>query len=199
MIITIGREFGSGGRELGRKLAEKLGIAYYDKEIIPAIAKNASVKQVVDRNPHEILSVSVAHTFAYIDTYGIQQKQKIYSEQENVVKKMAAESDCVIVGRCADYILRDQHPFNIFVYANMDSKVKRCYSRMAEGETMPEKKLIKKIKAIEKNREKYYNYYTGRKWGEKLNYDICINTSDANIDEVVEGLAEMLKTKKIVK
>ena len=198
MVITIGREFGSGGRELGRLLAETLGIEYYDKEIIAEIAKNTElseiyVKQIVEKNPHELFPITVAHTFSYIDTQDIQQKQMILIEQEKVIKKMAKTSDCVIVGRCADYILQDFKPFRIFVYADMDSKVERCLNRSEKAEEIPRKKLIKKIKSIDKNRARYYNYYTGNKGGDMLNYDICINTTNVNIADLVPHIAKMVK------
>ena len=198
MVITIGREFGSGGRELGRLLAETLGIEYYDKEIVAEIAKNTElseqyVKQVVEKNPHELFPITVAHTFSYIDTQEIQQKQMIFMEQEKVIKKMAETSDCVIVGRCADYILQDFKPFRIFVYADMDSKVERCLARSENPDELPRKKLIKKIKSIDKNRARYYNYYTGKTWGDMLNYDICINTTNVNISDLVPHIAKMVK------
>lgn len=198
MVITIGREFGSGGRELGRLLAETLGIEYYDKEIIAEIAKNTElseqyVKQVVEKNPHELFPITVAHTFSYIDTQEIQQKQMIFMEQEKVIKKMAETSDCVIVGRCADYILQDFKPFRIFVYADMDSKVERCLARSENPDELPRKKLIKQIKSIDKNRARYYNYYTGKTWGDMLNYDICINTTNVNILDLVPHIAKMVK------
>ena len=198
MVITINREFGSGGREIGRKLAEALGIEYYDKEIITEIAKNTElseqyVRQVVEKNPHNLYPISVAHTFAYIDTQSIQQKQMVYMEQENVIKKMAQTSDCVIVGRCSDYILRDFKPVRIFVYADLDSKVARCISRSSSDEALTRKKLIRKIKTIDRNRAKYYNYYTGRRWDDILNYDICLNTTGIDFDELVPHLANMVK------
>ena len=197
-VITIGREFGSGGREIGRKLADDLGFAYYDKEIITEIAQNTSlseqyVQQILEKTPQNFFPITVAHTFSYIDSYMIQQKQSVYSEQEKVIKRMADKSDCVIVGRCADYILRDYNPFKIFVYASMDSKLARCLEHRVEGEEqLNEKKLIKYIKSVDKNRARYYEFYTGLEWGNKLNYDICINTTGINIDEIIPHLAKMI-------
>lgn len=196
-IITIGREFGSGGRELGRKLAENLGIAYYDREIISEIAKNTSlseqyVQQVMEKNPHDIFPVTVAHTFSYIDTYAMQQKQTVYSEQEKVLKSMAEKSDCVIVGRCADYILKSFNPFRIFVYAGMQSKLKRCFERETDKEHFTEKKMRKFIKNVDRNRARYYEFYTGQVWGDKLNYDVCVNTTGINIDDIAPHLAKMI-------
>ena len=197
-IVTISREFGSGGRELGRRLAEELGIEYYDKEIITEIAKNTElseqyVRQIVEKNPHELFPISVAHTFSYIDTRALQQKQMVFIEQENVIKKMAETSDCVIVGRCADYILREYKPYRIFVYSDIKSKVKRCLERTDKSEELSEKKVIKLIKMVDKNRARYYNYYTGGEWKDKCNYDLCINTTNAVIKDIVPHLAKMIK------
>ncbi len=196
-IITIGREFGSGGRELGRKLAENLGFEYYDKEIITEIAKNTSlseqyVQQIMEKSPHDMFPITVAHTFSYIDTYALQQKQTVYAEQEKVIKSMAEKSDCVIVGRCADYILRNYNPFKIFVYASMQSKIARCLEREQDKESFTEKKMRKYIKNVDKNRARYYDFYTGLVWGDKLNYDICVNTTGLNLDDVVPHIAKML-------
>ena len=198
MVITIGREFGSGGRELGRLLAEKLGIEYYDKEIITEIAKHTDlsekfVKQVLERNPHDLFPITVAHTFSYVDVEGLKQQQMVFRAQEKVIRKMAETSDCVIVGRCADYILRDFNPFKIFVYADMESKLKRCLSRIENAENITSKKMIKKIKSIDKNRARYYRYYTGETWGDRLNYDICVNTTNVDIADLVPHLADMLR------
>ena len=141
-IITIGREFGSGGRELGRRLSEELKIAYYDQEIIT---------------------------------------------------EMAQKSDCVIVGRCADYILREYAPFRMFVYADMESKMARCRQKASEEEKMEDKELKQHILGIDRKRAKYYQFYTGHKWGDKLNFDLCINTSRTVIKEIVPALAKLLR------
>ncbi len=198
-IITIGREFGSGGRELGRKLAEELGWEYYDKEIITEIAKKTSlsetyVKSVIENNPHDLYPITVAHTFSYVDVYTIQQKQEIYNQQDAVLKEMASKSNCVIVGRCSEHILKEFNPYKIFVYANMDCKIKRCLERNSENENLTPKKVKKLIKAIDKRRAKYHQFYTGKVWGEKLNYDICINTSNTDIGEIAKHLAAYVKT-----
>lgn len=199
VIITIGREFGSGGRELGRRLAEELGFDYYDKEIISEIAKKTSfsekyVQQVVENNPHALYPITIGHSFSYVDSYALRQKQEIFAEQENVIREMAEKSNCIIVGRCADYILRDLNPYRIFVYSDMESKVRRCLERNdhEEGKNS-QKKLVKKIKRIDKDRKDYYRFFTGREWGNKLNYDICINTSSVEIKEIVPHLAGMFK------
>ena len=196
-IITIGREFGSGGRELGRKLAEILGFEFYDKEIITEIAKKTSlsenyVHQVVEKNPHDLFPITVAHTFSYVDAHALEKKQAVYSEQENVLKEMANNSDCIIVGRCADYILKDYKPLKIFVYSDMQSKIKRCIDRNAEHD-LTEKKVKKYIKSVNKSRAKYYHFYTGKRWAEKHNYDIMLNTTGMNIEHLAHSIAALIK------
>ena len=196
-VVTIGREFGSGGRELGRKLAEKLGFEYYDNEIVSEIAKRTSlsekyVQQVIERNPHELYPITVGHSFSYINTYVIDKKQAVFREKENVLKKMAETSSCVIVGRCADYILKEYEPFKIFVYADEESKLARCKARMQEKE-VPDKKIKKYSKEIDRHRARYYEFFTGKKWGDKLNYDVCVNTTNADIDKIAETLAKAIK------
>ena len=126
MVITLGREFGSGGRELGRRLADHLKIAYYDKEILTEIAKRTQlteeyVHNVVEHHPYPLLPITIGHSLYPDMTFQIQ--QSVYAEQSNIIKEMAAASDCIIVGRCADYILRDIKPFRIFVYADMESRI----------------------------------------------------------------------------
>ena len=114
---------GSGGREFGRRLAEELGFDYYDKEIISEIAKKTSmseefIREVTDKKPHNLFPITFGHTFIYIDNYyPLHQANDIYIEQNNIIKEMAQRSNCIIIGRCADYILEDKDPFRIFIYA----------------------------------------------------------------------------------
>jgi len=196
-IITIGREFGSGGRELGRRLAEELHIEYYDKELLTEIAKHTSlaeeyIQNVVERQPHSLMPITIGRSFAYGEDYVLKQVQAVYRAQSEIIRDLANKSDCVIIGRCADYILREQNPFRIFVYADMESRVRRCMERRTDGETQTEKQMIKQIRAMDKNRARYYEFYTGLKWGDKFNYDLCINTSDTVIKEIVPAIAKML-------
>ena len=198
-VITIGREFGSGGRELARRLAEELGFEYYDREIVTEIAKKTSfsehyVQEVVEKNPHSLYPITIGHSFSYIDSYALGQKQAVFNEQENVIKEMAEKSNCIIVGRCADYILRDLNPYRIFVYSDMKSKVARCKEENEHQHSkMSDRQLVRHIKKIDRQRKSFYEFFTGRDWGNKLNYDICINTSKMNIEDIVPHLAGMFK------
>lgn len=194
-IITIGREFGSGGRELGRRLADHLQIAYYDKEILTEISKRTQlteeyVHNVVEHHPYPLLPITIGHSL-YPDM-AFQLQQSVYTEQSNIIKEMAAASDCVIVGRCADYILHDIKPFRIFVYADMEARIARCHARAPEGEHLSDKELKQMIQKVDKGRAKYYEFYTGEKWSDKSSYDLCINTSNVVIKELVPHLAAFL-------
>ncbi len=195
MVITLGREFGSGGRELGRRLADHLQIAYYDKEILTEIAKRTKlteeyVHNVVEHHPYPLLPITIGHSLYPDMTFQIQ--QSVYVEQSNIIKEMAAASDCLIVGRCADYILRDIKPFRIFVYADLESRIRRCHDRAPEGEHLSDKEMKQMIQKVDKGRAKYYEFYTGEKWGDKSSYDLCINTSNVVIKELVPHLAAFL-------
>jgi cytidylate kinase len=197
--ITIGREFGSGGRELGKRLAENLGIAYYDKEIIEEISKRTRlaesyVQQIVEQKTGVFFPITVGrtlHTGGH--DYIMRQYTQVYAEQANVMREMAERSNCIIVGRCADYILREMKPMRIFVYADMEAKIARCREKAPEHEHLSDKEMRKMILRVDKNRKKYYEYYTGNTWGSRRNYDICINTSISPIKEIADALTLMLK------
>lgn len=193
-IITIGRQFGSGGREVGRRLAETLGIEYYDKEIVTEIAKNTSLSEeyvhsVIEKKPHPLFPITVGQSFFISDSYYLKQMGEIYAKQSEIIKELATRSDCVIVGRCSDYILRDFKPFRLFVYAEMQSRINRCRAR-EEGDA-DEKQIKKQIERVDKDRAAYYEFYTGKRWGAKENYDICLNTTDIDIKEVIPHLAKI--------
>ena len=196
-IITISREFGSGGRELGRRLAEELSIAYYDQEIVTELIERTGfakeyVKQAEERIPLPLLPITTAHTFGIGSNIAIEQQLSIYNHESDIIKEMAEKSDCVIVGRCADYVLRDMDPFRIFVYADIDSKMKRCRERGDDAKDMSEKELKQKIRKIKKKRSRYYQFYTDNNWGDRINYDLCINTSSKDIKVLAKKLADFI-------
>jgi len=198
-IITIGREFGSGGRELGHKLAKELKIAYYDKQILSEIVEKTDfsreyVQEVVENRLSYMLPPAFSTGMSLGNEYQIRQMQEIVKAQNDVIREMASKSSCVIVGRCADYILRDMEDitmFRIFVYADIESRIKRCQERAPEGEDYTDKELEKHIRRVDKNRANYYADYTLQKWGDKSNYDMCINTTNVNIDEIVKHLSKL--------
>ena len=197
-IITIGREFGSGGRELGRRLARELGFDYYDKEILTQIAERTSlsedyVQRVVENRPHQLYPITTGRSFLYVDTQPLQQAGAVYQAQQEIVTRMADDSSCVIVGRCADFILRERKPFRIFVYADMASRIARCRERAPEGESLTDREYRQEIQRVDKARAKYYEFYTDRKWGDKLNYELCINTTNQDIPSIVPHLAKLFQ------
>ncbi len=197
-IITIGREFGSGGRELGRRVARELGFDYYDKEILSEIAKHTSlseeyVQQVVENQPRQLFPITVGRSFLYVDTQPLQQASSVFRAQQEIIREMAERSDCVIVGRCADYILRDLKPFRIFVYAELQSRIERCRARAPEGEHLSDKEYKQQIQSVDKSRARYYDFYTDMKWGDKLNYELCINTTDQDIPTLAAVVAKLFK------
>lgn len=197
-IITIGREFGSGGRELGRRLSEHLGIAYYDHEIITEIAKRtamseAYVSQITENRPITSFPIHFGGRFCALPDPLLQQSISIYSEQHKLLCELAEKSDCIIVGRCADYVLRDSHPFRIFVYADMQSRLKRCMDRRTPDETLSEQDMKRRIADIDRDRARYYAFFSGQKWGARENYDLLINTSGRNIKKQAAALYEYLR------
>ena len=198
-IITIGREFGSGGREVGKRLADELGIAYYDNEIITEIAKRTKldegyVQHVMADSPSALMPITIGKTFYMGVDPIMEQNNAIYREQSLLVQELAEKSDCVIVGRSADYILREKEPFRLFIYADLASKMERCRKRAPEQEHFSDKELKHHIQEVDRKRGKYYQFFTGQNWGDKLNYDMCINTSRTPIDEVVAAIARIVNS-----
>ena len=197
-IITIGREFGSGGRELGRRLSEHLGIAYYDQEIIAEIAKRTAlsetyVRQITENRPLTSFPIHFGGRFCALPDPLLQQSISIYSEQHRLLCELAEKSDCIIVGRCADYVLRDSHPFRIFVYADAQSKLMRCMERRTPEETLSEQDMKRKITEIDRNRARYYAFFSGQKWGARENYDLLVNTSGQSVKKQAAALYEYLR------
>ena len=194
-IITISREFGSGGRELGKRLADAMGYDYYDSEIISAVAeKNGMdayyVENTLGNHGWQNYKISFRGTLgssAYIQA----SKVNLLLTQKKVIEEIAAlGQNCVVVGRNADEILRDHHPFNVFVCAGTDAKVKRCMDRAPEGENLNEKELLRKMKQIDKNRAQTRELIGGSQWGKRDAYHLTVNTTDWEIKELVPAVAD---------
>ncbi len=203
-IITVGRQFSSGGRELGQKIAEKLGYAYYDKEIITQIVEHTElsqeyVKQIVEGKALRYFPIVAEQSLNINVDFRIRQMEQIISAQTKTIKEMALKSNCVIIGRCADYILKELADngeiklVRMFVYADMDFRVKRCLEREHEGENLKERNLIKQIKHIDRERGAYYNDYTLQTWGDKDNYDVCINTTNFDLETLADSIVKVFK------
>ncbi len=197
-VITISREFGSGGREFARRLADKLNFAYYDREIISEIAKRTNlaeeyIQNLNEQRPAPLLPITIGSTISPVMDVVWEQHNQIFVEQSNLLKELAEKSDCVIVGRAADYVLEEFNPFRIRLYAQLDSRIERCKSRARDGENLTDRQYKSKINEIDKNRAKYYQFYTGKKWTDPLNYDLCINTTNQDIKKLAEFFAEIIK------
>ncbi len=197
-VITISREFGSGGREFARRLAEKLNYAYYDREIIAELAKRTNlaeeyIRRINESSPAPLFPITIGNTISPALNIVLDQQNQVFIEQTNLLKELAEKSNCVIVGRAADYCLEDFKPMRIRLYAQLSSRIERCKSRAKPGEKLTDRDFKQKINEIDKSRAKYYQYYTGKKWADPLNYDLCINTTDKNIKELAEYFAEILK------
>ena len=199
-IITIGREFGSGGRELGRRLSEKLGIAYYDQEIMTEIANRTElseqyVQRIVEHKPILSFPIHTGRTLLALSTANrspLEQNLEIFREQTNIIREMAQNSDCVIVGRCADYVLRHRNPLRLFFYADIADRMERCRKRNEEQKSLNHDVLRKIITQTDKNRSRYYEFLSGQKWGAKENYDLCINTSSADTEKIIQCVISLL-------
>lgn len=195
-IITIGREFGSGGHEIGSRLAKRLGMKFYDKELIKAAAeKMGCCENFIEHNNEKTPSVfarSVSFSRGGATYAQLSPEDNIYVCQSLAIREFAEEGNCIIVGRCADYILRERDDVvNIFVYAPIEDRVER---KMLLSETEKSAAAIKKeILATDKRREKYYNFYTGNRWGDSRNYHICIDTAKIGIDGAVEIIVDYIE------
>lgn len=194
-IITISREFGSGGKEIGKRLVERLEYAYYDNEIISLLAKETG------KSEQYIASISEKGVYPYafqfaksFSMYSKVQKEQtdMMVAQQNVLKKIAEKGNCIIVGRGADVILKSYNPMNIFVYANMESKIARCKSKRND-ESLTDKELEKKIRDIDKKRVSFHNIISNLEWGKKENYHLCINTSNLKIKNIISPLANYIE------
>lgn len=196
-IITIGRQFGSGGRELGKALADELGIQYYDKELISLAAKESGYNPEIFENVDERATNSLLYSLSmgiynlgngYAPMRDMPVNDQLYLLQHKIIRELAAKP-CVIVGRCADYILRNhKNLLRIFVYAKMEDRVKNA----VRIHDVPENKAESIIKKTDKTRANYYNFYSNQKWGAVENYDLCLNTSTISRDKAIKLICDIV-------
>ena len=192
-IITIGREFGSGGQYVGEKLAERLGIKLYDKELLQQASKDSGFCEEIFENHDERPTNSFLYSLV-MDTYSVNGystasfldmplNHKVFLAQFETIKKIAEQESCVIVGRCADYALAE-HPdcINVFIKADMDYRIKMISKRANLTESKAKDMIIKQ----DKQRASYYNYYTSKKWGDSKSYDLCLDSGKLGLDGCVE-------------
>lgn len=192
-VYTIGREFGSMGHLVGEKLAERLGIKCYDKELLQRAAKESGFCEEIFENHDEKPTNSFLYSLV-MDTYttgnysaapfmDMPLNHKVFLAQFDAIKKIAENESCVIVGRCADYAL-ENHPdcINIFIHADIDDRIKNISKRM----DITEHKARDLVQKTDKKRSSYYNYYTCKKWGDTRSYDLTLNTSKLGVDQCVD-------------
>lgn len=194
-IITISREFGSGGRELGRYLAEIMGFDYYDKNILTAIAQNQGLDAdyVANRLEHSGFQTTpiTYHRTITSTHYGNTNDISLLVEQKKVIEQIAAlGKDCVIVGRNADVILKEYQPLNLFVCADTKTKITRCMERSYAEEHFTEKELLHKMKQIDKMRAKTREILSDLPWGEKHAYHLTINTGEWDLKELALAVSD---------
>ena len=180
-IITISREFGSGGRFVGEEVAKKLGVAYYDKDIIGQIAKQSGfapeyIKENAELSPKKGL---FAYAFSGRDITGKSVEDMVYEAQRKVILEIAEKESCVIIGRNADFILRDRNDvLNVFIHGDMPEKTQRIIGLYH----VEEKEAVKMMADTDKRRMTNYNFYTEQKWGKASNYTLCLNSSQLGYD-----------------
>lgn len=194
-IITISREFGSGGREIGKRLADELGYNYYDKEILTELAKQTGISEEYLKNISEngisTYGFQFARTFTTCSKMQNNQTEILVAQQK-ILKEIAQKGNCIIVGRGANFILKEYNPMNIFVYADMESKIKRCKMKR-DDENITDKEIERQIKQIDKNRKHYNDIISNLEWGDKENYHLCINTSNLEIKTIISPLANYIE------
>lgn len=198
LIITIGRQFGSGGHEIGEKLAKKLGIKFYDKELIKLIAKQSGLCEKVlesyDEKPTNSLLYSIVmDIYPSVMYTGPTIDQQIYQANYDTIRKLADSEPCVIVGRCADYILRD-HPelVSVFIHANSDFRA----ARIAEEYKLPDAKVRDLLVKTDKKRASYYNFQSEKQWGAASSYNLCIESSAVGIEGAVDLIMDYINYKR---
>lgn len=192
-VITIGRQLGSGGREIGQKLSARLGIAFYDKELIRIASQQSGLKEEfferVDEQKHfslfpGMLGLRTALTDDFFSSYYLS-NESLFRIQSDVMKKLAGEGSCIFVGRCADYVMKEERNcLNLFICADMGDRIKR----IATSHKITDNKARDLIERTDKGRSSYYNYFSGKTWGAAESYHLCINSSLLGIDETVKLL-----------
>ena len=205
IIITIARQFGSGGREIGEKVAKLLGIPMYDKELIKDAAAQGSLNETVIKTTEESAANSLLYTLAMGSNilgagthfgYSMPLNDKLFILQSDIIKNYTKAGSCVIIGRCADYVLKDEkNVLKIFIYGDIKHREARIKARYPD---IKSSQIIDVINKTDKRRATYYNFYTGNKWGKFDNYDLMINSSAFGIDGTAKMIADFAteKTKK---
>lgn len=200
VIITIARQYGSGGREIGERVAELLGIPLYDKELIKDAATRGTLNEEVIKSADESAANSLLYTLAMGSNvlggamnfgYKMPLNDKLFILQSEVIKEYAEKGSCVIIGRCSDYVLRNEkNVLRLFIYGDLDHRKERVAARHPE---IKSSQVIDVINKTDKRRASYYNFYTGNKWGKYDNYDMAVNSSTLGIEGTAHIIAASAK------
>ena len=201
VVITIARQYGSGGRTVGEMLSKDMGIHYYDKELIKLASEESGINERLFVNADE--KIKMTKLFKMVKNIYTGQlippesddfvsDKNLFNYQAKVIKNLAEEESCVIVGRCADYVLKDYgNVLSVFVHAPKDY----CMGQAAKKVSMPSKELEKYIAKIDKRRADYYKFYTGREWTDARNYDLCLDSSKLGFERCVEEIKAYIKVR----
>ena len=199
-VITIARSYGSGGKTLGKLLADKMGINCYDREIIRMASDSSGINEelfgrvdeklkksplfgIVRSNPYKGNGVIPPESSNFVSD------DNLFNYQAQVIKELAEKESCIIIGRCADYVLKDNpNVIRLYLYAPLEDCVKRV---MAQN-SITEKETIKKIETIDKYRSDYYKYYTGKEWNDARNYDFCLNTTSMSYEKLIQVVENII-------
>lgn len=200
-VITIARQYGSGGREVGMRLAEVLGIKSYDRELITMAAQKSGMSSEILNHADEKATNSLLYTLALGSSYygaasigtDVPINDKLFITQSQIIRDLAAEGPCIIIGRCSDYVLRTNPArFSVFIYAPIEARIRRVIER---GAAKTEKEARDLISRTDKRRINYYNYYTGRKWGSPDNYKMMLDSSFLGIEGSARAIADVYREK----
>lgn len=196
MVITVGRQYGSGGREIGTMLAEKLGFAYYDDLLLKEAAKESGLCEELfrsfDERPKSFLYSVAMDPYSFSMNHVTPKgsiEQQIYLATYDTIKKLAEKGSCVLIGRCADYALKDRDDvINLFITAPLENRI----ARVARRNGISEDEARERIKKTDKSRASYYNYYSSKDWGDAKSYDLCIDSGLLGIEGTVELLEKLI-------
>ena len=187
-IITISREFGSGGRTVGKRVAEKLGIPCYDAELVNKIAEESGYAKEYVEEQGEYTSGGWLSTILSDRSNGLTNQDRLWSIQSRVITELAEQGPCVIVGRCADYVLREKADcLTVFIHASLEKRAERIVKEYGETDESPEDR----VKDKDKRRESYYRFYTDMKFGDARHYDLCLDSGELGLDKCVDIIAQL--------
>lgn len=199
-VITISRAFGSGGRTIGKEVAQRLGIPYYDKELVDRVAEESGFHADFIEEAGEYAPVTNSFLFNIAVSPNpmammnhMSMADQLFVCQTNVIRRLADEGPCVIIGRCADYVLKDREDcLHVFIHADMESRAKRIVEKYGETRQSPQKRLTDK----DNKRRVYYKHYTNRNWGDAQNYHLCLNSGMVGVEKCADIIVDVAKMYK---